>query len=110
MRRRSVWLAAAFAVALLAAFLVTRRRATPAVAAAPVVPPASAPKAPEQPSTPDGHVFFEESASVPESAPIEAEPLTEETGHPLPTWVRAAVVAGALLAFFAVSLLATKRI
>jgi hypothetical protein len=34
----------------------------------------------------------------------------EESEEPLPTWVRLSIVAAALLAFFAVSLIATKQV
>ena len=113
-RRRSLWIALAAAAILLGAY-VARRRRTPALVApapteplpvAPVATPAVEPPLAatvEAPSTAEGHVFFDDAGGP--------EPRDhDETGRPLPTWVRASVVVAALIAFFAVSLIATKQL
>ncbi|MCW2573418.1 MAG: hypothetical protein JWO88_3476 [Frankiales bacterium] len=99
-RRRAVWIAAVVAVALAVSYFVVRRsRAARSVAATPVVtlPPSPAPTA----------------AALAEPAPpVVAGEATAASAaeRPLPTWVRATIVAAALVAFFAVSLIATKRV
>ena len=84
--RNALWVLLALGVAgAVAVLLITRDR--PAVQAAPpVLSPAPVPAPLPAPSA-------------------RAEP--EE--QPLPTWVRVAIVVGALLAFLAVSLIATKE-
>lgn len=111
-RSRAAWLAGAVAVLLAAAYLLNRRQRTPALAAA-VTPPAPAsavrvPAAPEpaapEPRSWDGGPGSGHRVAMPEP--------TRDDDHelPLPTWVRLSIVGLALLAFFAVSLIATKQV
>jgi hypothetical protein len=58
-----------------------------------------------------------EAAALSEPPLIEEEPVrtqvtdvVDDTEKPLPTWVRVAIIAVALVAFFAVSLIATKQV
>jgi hypothetical protein len=59
-----------------------------------------------------------EGAVLADPPPTEEEPavrsevraVVDDTERPLATWVRVAIVAVALLAFFAVSLIATKQV
>lgn len=84
--RNALWVLLALGVAAAVAVLLTRDR--PAVQAAPALTPAFEPAPPPLPVQ-----------------PVRQEPAEE----PLPTWVRVAIVVGALLAFLAVSLIATKE-
>jgi hypothetical protein len=113
-RRNAAWLAAAVAVLVAAAYVLTRRRtaaplatseevpdevpveAPPVAAAAPVVPAVPVAPAPRDTSWSD----------VPERTVTATEPVES----PLPTWARVAIVGVALVAFFAVSLIATKGV
>ena len=93
-RRRAAWIATVVAVALaLSYFVVRRSRAATPVAAAPVsaVPPSPVPTV---------------------ALPVVAgeAPTAAAAEGPLPAWVRVTIVAAALVAFFAVSLIATKRV
>jgi hypothetical protein len=94
-----VWIATVVAVALALSYFVARRgRAATPVAVAPV---AALPPGPALP------------AALAEPAPPAVAgdaPGAAAAEGPLPTWVRATIVAAALVAFFAVSLIATKRV
>jgi hypothetical protein len=108
-RRRAALLGGALAVLLAGVYLPLRRRtgaaAGPVTAAGPTATLPTAPavaaavaadiRPPPPPPPPAGTV-------APES--------TEPVEQPLPTWVRLGIVAAALLAFFAVSLVATKQV
>jgi len=50
------------------------------------------------------------SPRTPPTAAVGSAIRTDGTEEPLPTWVRVAIVAAALAAFFAVSLIATKQV
>ena len=114
-RTRAAWIAAGLVVLAAVAFLVRRRRALPVSVTSPSVPPVTAaPAAPAAPvegiSTNEVVVTetwqrFQEASSVPGE-----EAAVVETEQPLATWVRVAIVVVALLAFFAVSLVATKQV
>jgi hypothetical protein len=86
--------------------------ASPEVAATPASPagsPARTRSWSTDPAEPDAPAAPTEPTEPPAAAaaPPVAEELVEQ---PLPTWVRLAIVAAALLAFFAVSLIATKQV
>jgi hypothetical protein len=49
-------------------------------------------------------------ARTPPPAPVPAGDAATDVEEPLPTWVRAVIVVAALMAFFAVSLIATKQV
>jgi hypothetical protein len=49
-------------------------------------------------------------ARTPPAPAADAAPAAEPVEQPLPTWVRLGIVAAALVAFFAVSLIATKQV
>lgn len=99
--RRAAVLAAAVAMLLAGLYLGRRKRRTPA-------------------ATSDRMGVLEHVSSdvpregavavaVPEQSP-EPAVAVQPVEPPLPTWMRAAIVAVALLAFFAVSLIATKGV
>jgi hypothetical protein len=110
-RTRALWLAAGVGVLVAVGYLLQRRRArgqdvpsaalpTPLVTAAPVA----------STSTPEVAVITE--ARVMEEQPAQT-PLPDEQHEkelPLATWARVAIVLVALVAFFAVSLVATKHV
>src|SRR4051812_11086715 len=103
-RARAAWLAAAIAVLAAALFLVQTRRRRPVAALAPAQP-ALVPTA-----VPPLSVAVE-SVSAYEPTVLQADPVVDAAAEePLATWARVAIVVVALLAFFAVSLIATKRV
>lgn len=134
-RRRAALLAAVVALLLGTTYLLTRRRQSlpelvptpPSVppippsprqaaeeaeptAAIPTQPDAVAPKAAAKPAP---RSWGTSSRALPARVPPAAQqPVTAaaDDEQPLPTWVRAAIVAVALVAFFAVSLIATKQV
>lgn len=93
-RRKACWLAVLAGLAGLAAYLIVR-----ATAPSEAVPVRTAGTVP---------------VPAPEPTPELASPAPKPAGRgepderPLPTWVRIAIVAAALLAFLAVSLVATR--
>ena len=90
-RRNALLIALAVGLAAVTTLLLARRgRAITAVSAAPPQPVAAPAPAPARALRP-----------VP-------APQAETGEQPLPTWVRVAIVAAALLAFFAVSMIATR--
>jgi hypothetical protein len=98
-RARAAWLAAAVVVLAAVGYLVrrrTRRTPTPAirmtVEEAIVEPP-----------------VIETAVAVTSRVMDTVDPV-EDNEQPLATWARVAIVAIALLAFFAVSLIATKQV
>jgi hypothetical protein len=108
-RRRAAWIAAVVAVALAAGYFVLRRaRAITPVALAPSAPLPPVAVAGATPGSDQG------AAAAPRAALVEPTPTTPPAAAgaegPLPAWVRVTIVAAALLAFFAVSLIATKRV
>lgn len=99
MRRRSAFLLAlAVGLATVATLLLARRGR--AINAAPA--PAAMTPPPAGPAT-----KVVRSAPTPPAEP-DVQPQAETTEQPLATWVRVAIVAAALLAFLAVSMIATK--
>jgi len=90
-RRKQIWAAVFLAVATLAVlFAVGRsRRETPAALARPAVQP--------------------QLAAPPRAVARPVVTATEATEKPLPAWVRVAVVAAAMAAFFVVSLVARRN-
>ena len=111
-RAKAAWLAAGLVVLAAVAYLV-RRRSTPATPL-----PASSPAAPRVTAASVEGTPRAEAALIAEPAPLEEEPpvqtevrdVAQDVEHPLATWARVAIVAVALLAFFAVSLIATKNV
>jgi len=138
-RRRAALLAALVALLLTATYLLTRRghsateqlELAPTVPDIPAVPPSSretaqaaapdveeldlaAPARPSarRPAEPPRSWGTTRAVPLPTPTPL-GEPATAPAEHveePLPTWVRVCIVAAALLAFFAVSLIATKQV
>jgi hypothetical protein len=111
-RTRAAWIAAGVVILAAVAFLArrrTRRKApvTPIPRAAVAVTPA-----------PVVGISTREDADPVHPPPTEEEPavrsevreVVDDTERPLATWVRVAIVVVALLAFFAVSLIATKQV
>lgn len=102
--RRAAVLAAAVAMLLAGLYLGRRKRRTPAATSDRVgVLEHVSSDVPREGAVP---------VPVPEQSPepaVAVEPV-EPVEPPLPTWMRAAIVAVALLAFFAVSLIATKGV
>jgi len=93
-RRNAVWIALAVGIATVAALVVAgrlRRRPVPVAAAAP--------------ST--GEVM---EASAPATRSMARPAPADVEERPLPTWVRLTIVGLALLAFLAISLIATKGV
>jgi hypothetical protein len=120
-RPRAAWLAVTAALLLVAGYVVLhRRRAPQPVQPVPAVPDTvvraatPAPVAPEplpltaQPQ-PTAVPAAAEVAEVAEPAPPPVVDDATESEAPLPAWARAAIITAALLAFFAVSLIATKH-
>jgi hypothetical protein len=119
-RRTLAWIGAAVVVLAALAFLVRRRRARPAAAALPT-PPTAVPAPPvEQVTTApvegipaseaavdDRWKRFEEASAVPSE---DGDVAVVDEDKPLATWIRVAIVVVALVAFFAVSLIATKQV
>ena len=102
-RSRAAGLVAAVAVLVAVAYLLRQRRrsANPAVPApAAVVDEVAAP----EPRSWDGTPSAARRGASPEP------PRDADRELPLPTWVRLSIVGLALLAFFAVSLIATKQV
>ena len=107
-RRNALWLALLVAAAGAVAFVLARR----AGQAQPAVAPPVAPWAPDPgplsvaapPATPPA------AAAPPAPVAPAAAPAPEVVEQPLPMWVRVTIVAAALVAFFAVSLIATRNV
>jgi hypothetical protein len=108
-RSRAAWLAGAVAVLLAAAVLLLRmRRADPEPV---VATPAPVPLPPAPVLSPERAAAEVSVQVVAEPLPVEPAPRQHEpVERPLPTWVRVGIVVVALLAFFAVSLIATKQV
>jgi hypothetical protein len=109
-RARAVWLAAAVVVLAAVGYLLVRRRPdrTPTRAIRLTVEaPISEPTLIEPPI--NEPPINEPAAAVTSRAMDTVDPV-EDDEQPLATWVRVAIVAVALLAFFAVSLIATKQV
>ena len=109
-RARAAWIAAAIVVLAALGYLVQRSRRRPAIAASPQ--PAYRPL-----TTPVGGPTTTEEAAISAPPTLEEEPVQthvtpvlDDNEKPLPTWVRVAIIAVALVAFFAVSLIATKQV
>jgi hypothetical protein len=99
-RTRAVLSVLAVVAAAAAAFVVVRRLTAPKPSTAGVVAaeapvPVAVPAAAPAPATDAVRA-------------LAADP--EPTEQPLPTWVRVAIVGAALVAFFAVSLIATRNV
>jgi protein TonB len=136
-RRRAAWIAAVVAVLLGASYLLTKRRAVePAVPVAAPVPPspptpvptveAPAPVVEEAPTDPEPAPTAPLKVTKPEPrswgstravpartpppAPVDTAAAAGDVEEPLPTWIRVGIIAAALIAFFAVSLIATKQV
>lgn len=137
-RRRAALLAAVVAVLLGATYLLTRRgqSAPELVPSTPPVPPV--PPSPREVAEAEAEPTTEalpiadaapvvpvrskrsERRSWDAARPLPAPPVAApavmpatavaDAEQPLPTWVRLAIVAAALVAFFAVSLIATKQV
>lgn len=100
-RRRALWLSAGLAVLLAATYVLLRRRRATEAEPAPatwISTPRAGPTAEPSPSP------RRESLAAVLPVPM------QQPEQPLPTWVRLGIVAAALLAFFAVSLIATKQV
>lgn len=105
-RRSAFLLAVAVGLGAVVAYLLLGRR--PAVIApAPVVAPWAPDPGPAPVTAP---VAAPVVAPVAAAAPPVAVPPQPDGEQPLPTWVRFAIVGAALVAFFAVSLIATRNV
>jgi cytochrome oxidase assembly protein ShyY1 len=105
-RVKAAWIAAAVVVLAGVAYLVRRRR-TSAIA-----PPATAPVVELRATTAAPPVIVPPSP-IDEESSVQTEVRDvgqDDDEQPLATWARLAIVAVALLAFFAVSLIATKQV
>ena len=110
-RARALWLAAAVALVAVGAFLLTRRSRRPAPVATGVPAPRPVTTVADVPATvraPVAERSVDEQPSVGDAGGVAA--VVADTEQPLATWIRVAIVAGALVAFFAVSLVATKQL
>lgn len=103
-RRRAFWVAVAVGLAVIAALSVAGRlRLRAAQPAEPLAPWAPDP----------GPTAVATAPSEPQESAVQTQPAVElrtEDEQPLPTWVRLTIVGVALLAFLAVSLIATKGV
>jgi hypothetical protein len=135
-RRKAALLGGSLAVLVAGIYLLLRRRRTaPLPSPQPVAPmrpaapvaPATEPAEPEHAAdsvtieTPPPVAAATKSparswggravpARTPPAPAADAAPAAEPVEQPLPTWVRLGIVAAALVAFFAVSLIATKQV
>ncbi|MCU1672799.1 MAG: hypothetical protein JWN77_912 [Frankiales bacterium] len=109
-RRSAFLLAVAVGLGAVVAYLLLGRR--PAVIApAPVVAPWAPDPGPAPVTAPvTAPVAAPVVAPVAAAAPPVAVPPQPDGEQPLPTWVRFAIVGAALVAFFAVSLIATRNV
>ena len=116
-RTKAIWLSVAVGLLTVAGLVALRlRRRTPAPAV-PVGPPATpvpagatSPLAADRPTELD-----DDEPPLPDERdwPMHSEfrdLVQEDTDRPLATWLRVAIVVAALVAFFAVSLIATKKV
>jgi len=111
-RRNAAWLAAAVTALLAAAYLLSRRR-TPSLTPSTENPQGHSPEdfvevAAAVPVVAAAPVVA--AVAVPATSPLPATAPVDTAEPPLPTWVRVAIVGVALVAFFAVSLIATKGV
>lgn len=112
-RARALWLAAAVFVLAAAAYVVRRRgdrpQPAPGIAPAPaqVTAGAAAGISAGEVDVADTWQRFEEASAVPSD---EGDAVLVDDEQPLATWIRVAIVLVALVAFFAVSLIATKQV
>lgn len=108
-RARAAWIAAAVVVLAVLAYVVRRHRApVPAttVPELPVAPPPAEGISASEAAVAEKWRRLEEATAM----QTEDEDVLVDGEQPLPTWARVAIVAVALLAFFAVSLIATKQV
>lgn len=115
-RSKAMWVAVAAALMLAAGYLLMMRRRS-ASAPAPAAVPFTAAR-PVTPPAPPLEVVAAEAETSELAAVVEEQPTAEpmppraadQVEAPLPGWARAAIIVAALLAFFAVSLIATKHV
>jgi hypothetical protein len=110
-RARALWLAAGFVVLACLGYLVRRRKARvlPVTAAATPAPPVVR-AAPVADASTQEVGRAAEPPAIEEPAQEEIADAAPEDEHPLATWARVAIVLVALIAFFAVSLIATRHV
>jgi hypothetical protein len=112
-RARAAWIGAAIVVLAAVAYLVRRRRTAPAPVTHSERPVAQVTAAAVEGIPADDVVVddtwqrFEEASEVPSE---DGDVMVVEREQPLATWVRVAIILLALVAFFAVSLIATKQV
>lgn len=103
-RRNAFWVALAVGLAAVAALSVAGRLRRRAAQPEPLAPWAPDP----------GPTAVATAPSEPQESSVQTQPVvelrTEADEQPLPTWVRLTIVGVALLAFLAVSLIATKTV
>jgi len=106
-RRKAVWIALTAGIAMMAALVVAGRlrRRSAAVGTDWAPDPGPQSIATAAPST--GDVM---EASAPATGSLARPAPAEVEEQPLPTWVRLTIVGLALLAFLAISLIATKGV
>jgi hypothetical protein len=114
-RARAAWLAAAVVALAAVGYVVRRwtRRPAPVAARtevsvpAPVVPTESVPTTTEAAITTPTHIG---SSTEPAVAGVDTVDPLADNEQPMATWARAAIIAVALVVFFAVSLIATRHV
>jgi hypothetical protein len=108
-----MWIGAAVVVLAAVAYLVRRRRAAPTPVTHSERPVAQVTAAAvegipaDDVAVEDTWQRFEEASDVPSE---DGDVMVVDEERPLATWIRVAIVLVALLAFFAVSLIATKQV
>ena len=109
-RAKAAWLAAGVVVLAAVAYLVRRRRTavTPVLASGPAAERVTAGSV-RGTSVPEVAVIAQPAATEEDPA-VHLRDLVADSEQPLATWARVAIVALALVAFFAVSLIATKQV
>ena len=112
-RARAAWLTAAIVLVAALGYLVRRRahRPTSVVVSAPTVLRTTAVRNEDIPTTEEA--VISEPPPIEQAAPAGHEVravVADDDEQPLATWIRVAIVGVALLAFFAVSLIATKQV
>ena len=110
-RRRAVWIALTVGMVTVVALVLAGRRSRRPVVAATAWAPDPGPNSIAATATSTGDAMEASTEAILDSgAPATGQVAVEQAEHPLAMWIRLTIVGVALLAFLAVSLLATKGV
>jgi hypothetical protein len=108
-RRNAVWIALTVGMATVVALMIADRlRRRPAIASATDWAPDPGPESIATAATSTGDAMADTATSAQLATEVRADVAAEPEEQPLPMWVRLTIVGVALLAFLAISLIATK--